>query len=1041
MSKGYGLTGAQQAPPVRGAFWRPDTIFRRGPMSENTSRPDSRPARLAQGGGDKPPPFRYGARMAGEIEARWQSRWEADGTFNAPNPAGPLSGGFDRMAGRPKFMIMDMFPYPSGAGLHVGHPLGYIATDVYARYLRMTGHNVLHPFGYDAFGLPAEQYAIDTGQHPVMTTEHNIATMRRQLRRLGLGHDRRRELATTDPGYYKWTQWIFLQIFNSWYDDRAGRARPVADLVAEFASGGREPMGEANPDGLSWAELSPAQRRQVVDGYRLAYIGTELVNWCPGLGTVLANEEVTADGRSDIGNYPVYRRPLRQWMLRISAYAQRLIDDLDRVDWPESVKIMQRNWIGASDGAVVDFLTAPDRGPGQEPLAPPQGRGGAVRISVFTTRPDTLPGATYLVLAPEHPLVDQLVASRWPEGTPHAWRYPQGAPTGSGSAEAVAAYQADAARLSDRQRTQEESGKTGVFTGSYVINSMTGQRIPVFVADYVLMGYGTGAIMAVPAHDDRDLAFARAFGLPVRAVLAPPAGWLASHGVAPGAPAHRWPAAFTGEGSYLDLGIPGLPRAATLRDGIDAAAGWLASRGFGQAARSYRLRDWLFSRQRYWGEPFPIVYDSTGLPVALPDSELPVTLPEMTDFRPRPQADETSEPEPPLARAVDWANPVLDLGDGPRRYRRELNTMPQWAGSCWYYLRYLEPANTARFTGEGAERYWLVPPGAAPGDGGVDLYVGGVEHAVLHLLYARFWHKVLYDLGQVSTREPFQRLVNQGYIQADAYLDARGMYVPAADVTAAPGGRFSYQGAPVTVRAGKMGKSKKNAVSPDDIYAAYGADTLRLYEMAMGPLNTDRPWRTDDIIGVHRFLQRLWRTVIDDHTGAPQVTDGPLGEATIRRLHATIKAVRRDLTAMRFHTAVARLIELGTHAARVAAAGPGVPRALAEPLVLMTAPFAPHIAEELWMALGHPRTLAYEPFPEFDEALAGEQMVTMPVQIDSKIRFLVQVPAAAQRDEIVAVVTAHPEYARWTQGKAVARLIIVPGRIANVVTRAPDSQP
>ena len=1007
-------------------------------MSENTSRPGSRPA---QGAGDEPPPFRYGARMAGEIEARWQSRWEADGTFHAPNPAGSLAGGFDRMAGCPKFMIMDMFPYPSGAGLHVGHPLGYIATDVYARYLRMTGHNVLHPFGYDAFGLPAEQYAIDTGQHPAVTTERNIAAMRRQLRQLGLGHDQRRELATTDPGYYRWTQWIFLQIFNSWYDDRAGRARPVAVLVAEFASGEREPVGEANPDGLPWDELSPAQRRQVVDGYRLAYIGTELVNWCPGLGTVLANEEVTADGRSDIGNYPVYRRPMRQWMLRISAYAQRLIDDLDRVDWPESIKIMQRNWIGASDGAVVDFPVAPHEGRAQAPGAPGQEPGAAARVSVFTTRPDTLPGATYLVLAPEHPMVDQLVADRWPEGTPPAWRYPQGAPAGAGPAEAVGAYRAIAARLSDRQRTQEEPGKTGVFTGSYVINPMTGERIPAFVADYVLLGYGTGAIMAVPAHDDRDLVFARAFGLPVRAVLAPPAGWLASHSLPPGAPATRWPAAFTGEGGYLDLGVPGLSRAATLRDGTEAAAGWLASRGFGRAARSYRLRDWLFSRQRYWGEPFPIVYDSTGLPVALPDSELPVTLPEMSDFRPRPQADETSEPEPPLARAVDWANPVLDLGEGRRRYRRELNTMPQWAGSCWYYLRYLDPANTARFTGEEEERYWLVPPGASPGDGGVDLYVGGVEHAVLHLLYARFWHKVLYDLGHVSTREPFQRLFNQGYIKADAYLDARGMYVPAGDVSAAPGGGFSYRGAPVTARAGKMGKSKKNAISPDDVYTAYGADTLRLYEMAMGPLDTDRPWRTDDIVGVHRFLQRLWRTVIDEQTGAPRVTDGPLDETAIRRLHATIKAVRRDIGAIRFNTAIARLMELGTHAAKVAAAGPGVPRALAEPLVLMTAPFAPHIAEELWAALGHPRTLAYEPFPEFDAALAAEQQVTLPVQIDGKTRFRVQVPAAAQRDEIAAAVTAHPEYARWTQGAVVARLVIVPGRIANVVTGAPAARP
>ena len=702
---------------------------------------------------------------------------------------------------------------------------------------------------------------------------------------------------------------------------------------------------------------------------------------------------------------------------------------------------MQRNWIGASDGAVVGFPVARGDGPGPAPGGRGQELDGAVRISVFTTRPDTLPGAACLVLAPEHPLVGHLVTGRWPEGTPPAWRYPQATPAGAGPAEAVAAYRAVAARLGDRQRAQQEPGKTGVFTGSYVINPMTGEQIPVFVADYVLTGYGTGAIMAVPAHDDRDLVFARAFGLRVRAVLAPPAGWLASHGLPPGAPASQWPAAFSGEGNYLDVRIPGLSRTATLRDGIEAAAGWLASRGFGRAARSYRLRDWLFSRQRYWGEPFPIVYDSTGLPIALPDSELPVTLPEMTDFRPRPQSDQASEPEPPLARAVEWANPVLDLGDGTHRYRRELNTMPQWAGSCWYYLRYLDPGDTARFTGEEAERYWLVPPGAAPGDGGVDLYVGGVEHAVLHLLYARFWHKVLYDLGHVSTREPFRRLFNQGYIQADAYLDARGMYVPAADVTAGPGGGFSYRGAPVTARAGKMGKSKKNAISPDDVYAAYGADTLRLYEMAMGPLDTDRPWRTDDIIGVHRFLQRLWRTVIDEQTGTARVTDRPLGETTINRLHATISAVRRDVTAMRFNTAIARLMELGTLAAKVAAAGPGVPRALAEPLVLMTAPFAPHIAEELWAALGHPQTLAYEPFPEFDEALAAEQVVTLAVQIDSKTRFRVQVPASAQQDEIAAVVTAHPEYARWTQDSSVARLVIVPGRIANVVTRAPGAPP
>jgi leucyl-tRNA synthetase len=971
--------------------------------------------------GDQPP-FRYGARLAAEIEARWQDRWESEGTFSTPNPSGPLAGDRGGAAGRPKFMIMDMFPYPSGAGLHVGHPLGYIGTDVYARYLRMTGHDVLHPFGYDAFGLPAEQYAIDTGQHPAVTTRDNIANMRRQLRRLGLGHDRRRELATTDPGYYKWTQWIFLQIFNSWFDDRANRARPVSGLVAEFASGEREPAGPANPARRPWAELDELARRKTVDSYRLAYISEEPVNWCPGLGTVLASEEVTADGRSDIGNYPVYRRPMRQWMLRITAYAERLIGDLDRLDWPERIKTMQRNWIGASNGATVEF-----------PLA---GREDT-RIGVFTTRPDTLPGATYLVLAPEHPLAGTLTAARWPEGTPSSWRNPQAGAASRGPAAAVAAYQQQAARLSDRQRAQAGDGKTGVFTGSYAINPMTGEQIPVFIAGYVLMGYGTGAIMAVPAHDDRDLAFARAFGLPARAVLEPPAGWFTSQGLAAGTPAIRWPAAFTGDGGYLDPGVPGLVYPSSgVQAGIEAATGWLTERGFGRRKRSYRLRDWLFSRQRYWGEPFPIVYDSDGLPVALAESALPVTLPDITDFRPRPQPDQLGDPEPPLARAVDWAEPVLDLGAGPRKYRRELNTMPQWAGSCWYYLRYLDPANTERFAGQEAERYWLVPPGAAPGDGGVDLYVGGVEHAVLHLLYSRFWHKVLYDLGHVSTAEPFQRLYNQGYIQADAYLDARGMYVPAAEVERSPEGGFSYRGEPVTARSGKMGKSLKNAVSPDDIYAAYGADTLRLYEMSMGPLDADRPWHTDDIIGVHRFLQRLWRTVIDEDSGVPRVTGAPLDEPTTRRLHQAIKAIRRDTEALRFNTAIARLMELGTHAAQVTAAGHGIPRALAEPLVLMTAPFAPHIAEELWSALGHPQTLAYHPFPRFDETLAAERSVTLPVQIDGKTRFRVTAPAGAREEDVASLVTTHPDYARWTGGRQVTRLVIVPDRIVNVVTRS-----
>jgi leucyl-tRNA synthetase len=662
----------------------------------------------------------------------------------------------------------------------------------------MTGHHVLHPFGFDTFGLPAEQYAIDTGQHPAVTVQHNAAVMRRQLRRLGLGHDRRREILTSDPSYYRWTQWIFLQIFNSWYDQGRGRARPVADLIAEFASGQRP-----TPDGRPWADLPAPEQRDVVDAHRLAYLAEEVVNWCPGLGTVLADEEVTAEGRSAVGNYPVHRRPLRQWMLRITSFAERLLADLSELDWPDRIKRLQQNWIG------------------------------------------------------------------------------------------------------------------------------------------------------------------------------PPGG-------------------------------------------------------------PYRMRDWLFSRQRYWGEPFPIVYDEAdpARPIALPEEMLPVTLPDMTDFRPQPQ-DDDSDPVPALARAragdASWAEVTLDLGDGPRRYRRELNVMPQWAGSCWYYLRYLDPFNDTALVGPDAERYWMRPAG-------VDLYVGGVEHAVLHLLYARFFHKVLYDVGVAGTTEPFGRLFNQGYILADAFTDARGLYVPATEVTARADG-WEYHGAPVTRRAGKMGKSLKNGISPDEVYDTYGADTLRLYEMAMGPLDGDRPWHTDDIVGMHRFLQRLWRLIVDETTGEtlldrPAVPGGlppaaqTLDPATARLLHRTIAKVREEFAALRFNTAIARLIELTAHASRLA----GVPRALAEPLVLMVAPLAPHIAEELWQRLGHPASLAYEPFPQADPALVAEASVTLPVLLDGKVRFTIEVPASAGQQDIAELLAGHPEYPRHD----VARLVIVPGKIVNVVLRRPD---
>jgi leucyl-tRNA synthetase len=972
-------------------------------------------------------PFRYGARLAAEIELRWQQRWQEEHTFYSANPRGPLAGGFEAVRDQPKFYVLDMFPYPSGIGLHVGHPLGYIGSDVFGRYLRMTGHHVLHTFGYDAFGLPAEQYAISTGQHPAVTIRANIATMRGQLRRLGMAHDPRREIATTDPGFYRWTQWIFLQIFNSWFDPDTGRARPIGGLIAEFETGQRQPG-----DGRTWADRSATQRQDLIDSYRLAYLATEPVNWCPGLGTVLANEEVTADGRSDVGNYPVFRRPLRQWMLRITAFADRLISDLDLVDWPESIKIMQRNWIGASDGADIDLPLVLDKTAVENTAH----NDAAGPVRVFTTRPDTLPGATFVVLSPEHPRLDRLVASEWPDGTPAAWRYPEGRgsePDWTPRA-AVAAYQAAAGRQ-QRGGTQ----KSGVFTGSYVVNPASGGKIPVFVADYVLMGYGSGAIMAVPAHDQRDLDFAREFGLPVQAVVQPPAPWLAERALAGGAPAEEWPEAYTGDGTYVNsasMGIGGSDSGA----GIQAAIQWLMRTGHGRRVRSYRLRDWLFSRQRYWGEPIPIVYDDDGRPIALPADALPVRLPEMTDFRPQPLADEFADPVPPLARAADWSEVELDLGDGPRRYRRELNTMPQWAGSCWYYLRYLDPDNDEALVDPEIERYWMTAAGAPPGEGGVDLYVGGVEHAVLHLLYARFWHKVLYDLGHVSTPEPFRRLYNQGYILADAFTDERGMYVPADEVVqaadgAAGSGSATYQGRPVTRRSGKMGKSLKNGVSPDDIYTAYGADTLRLYEMAMGPLDADRPWRTNDIVGVHRFLQRLWRSLVDEQTGALRVGDQDLDAETLRLLHHTIMVVRKDFEALRFNTAIARLMELTTHAAKVAGPAGTLPAALAEPLVLMVAPLAPHIAEELWSRLGHAGSVAYAAFPEADPALAAAPVVTLPVQINGRARFTIEVPADASPELIEQMVADNPGLDRHIRGMTVHRMIVVPGKIVNVVAR------
>ncbi|HEU4910651.1 MAG TPA: leucine--tRNA ligase [Actinomycetes bacterium] len=954
-------------------------------MSETAPRP------AGDTTSDPETPYRYTAALAAEIEKRWQDRWEREGTFEAPNPSGPL-GDPERVAARPKKYVLDMFPYPSGIGLHVGHPLGYIATDVHGRYKRMTGHNVLHALGYDAFGLPAEQYAVQTGQHPKVTTEANIATMRAQLRRLGLAHDPRRSVATTDVDFYRWTQWIFLQVYNAWYDPEQDRARPIAELEAELAAGTR-----ALPDGLAWPELDEQERRRVVDSHRLAYLSHSPVNWCPGLGTVLANEEVTADGRSERGNFPVFKRDLRQWMMRITAYAERLLGDLEDLDWPESIKLMQRNWIGRSEGAVVAF-------PSEAGL-----------IEVFTTRPDTLFGATFMVLAPEHPMVDLLTSGAWPDGVPPQWT--RGAAT---PRDAVEGYRRATELRTDLERQTEGREKTGVFSGAFATNPVTGTAIPVFVADYVLMGYGTGAIMAVPGQDERDWEFAERFGLPIVRTVQPPEGWEGE--------------AYVGEGPAVNSSNDSISL-----DGLDVVTAkariidWLEQRSAGRRTTTYKLRDWLFSRQRYWGEPFPIVYDEHGMPRALPESMLPVELPEIDDYSPQTFAEDDvhSEPVPPLGRKEDWVDVELDLGDGPKRYRRETNTMPQWAGSCWYELRYLDPTNDERFVDPDVERYWMGPQG--PGHtGGVDLYVGGVEHAVLHLLYARFWHKVLHDLGHLSSSEPFHRLFNQGYIEAYAYTDERGSYVPAEEVSedVVDGVvTYSWNGRPVTRTYGKMGKSLKNMVTPDEMCDAYGADTFRLYEMSMGPLDQSRPWETRAVVGSHRFLQRLWRNVVDEETGRTRVVDDAPDDETRRLLHRTIDRVRHDMENMGNNTAIARLIELNNHVVKLGTTH----REVAEAMTLMVAPLAPHLAEELWSRLGHDASLAYEPFPVADPELLKLASVTCVLQVAGKVRDRIEVSPEVSEDELRRLALASEAVLRTLDGRDVRTVVVRAPRLVNVV--------
>ncbi len=935
------------------------------------------------------------------IEPKWQQRWDVEQTFRAWNPgdsvpAGHPFGARHDLAGKtpsaaelpPKFYILDMFPYPSGAGLHVGHPEGYTATDILARYRRAQGLNVLHPMGWDSFGLPAEQYAVKTGQHPRKTTEENIANFTRQIKSLGFSYDWSRELATTDPDYFRWTQWIFLQLYNAWVDPETGKAEPISTL--------RFPAGCDTED----------QKRAYRDSKRLAFVSEAPVNWCPELGTVLANEEVI-DGKSEVGGFPVIRRPMKQWMLRITALAERLLTDLDTIEWSDSLKEMQRNWIGRSEGALVDF----------------QLDGSAAKVTVFTTRPDTLFGATYMVLSPEHARVKEI--------------------TTADQAGAVKQYQEFAAGRSDLERTELAKEKTGVFTGAHAVNPVNGAKIPVWIADYVLASYGTGAIMAVPAHDERDFEFAEKFDLPVVQVVQPPDAKTDWKG-------------FTEDGTAVnstgpDVSLDGLPTVEAKK----TITAWLGAKGLGKKTVNFKLRDWIFSRQRYWGEPFPIVWkrDASGVlhHEALPESALPLLPPALEDYKP------TADGQPPLARATDW----LNLPDGSVR---ETNTMPQWAGSCWYYLRYADNKNSSAFVSPEVESYWMgtaagcklkvegcktnaaaaepatcnlqpatsssLQPATRSATPGVDLYVGGTEHAVLHLLYARFWHKVLFDLGHVSTAEPFHKLVNQGII-----LGEDGQ---------------------------KMSKSRGNVVNPDDVLAEFGADAFRLYEMFMGPLQDVKPWNTRGVEGVYRFLGRVWRLFVDERsetayelaevTADAEQKKGLLGlidldarisdiapePAQLKALHACIKKVTEDLDALRFNTAISTMMIFVNEAMT----WPTKPASVLRPFLQLLAPFAPHLAEELWDRLhaalsAQPGTgapsLGYAAWPKFDPALLVEDTLEIPVQVNGKLRDVIRVPAGATHDELEAAARAAEKAQPFLAGKTIKKVIVVPKKMVNLI--------
>ncbi len=1005
------------------------------------------------------------------IESKWQAYWAEHKTFKTPNPGDP---GFD--SDKPKYYVLDMFPYPSGAGLHVGHPLGYTATDVVARYKRMQGFNVLHPMGYDSFGLPAEQYAIQTGVHPAITTRKNIKNMRRQLKMFGFSYDWDRELATSEPDYYKFTQWIFTLMFNSWFDPRVQAAKPISELekaLADGTLGVTEALTVAMDAGnVAWGSLDDAQKRAVINGERLAFIDEVAVNWCPALGTVLANEEVTNEGRSERGDHPVYRRPLRQWMLRITKYADRLLTDLDLVSWPDATNLMQRNWIGRSVGGEVDFpiVTADEVDPASWLVQRQNGypaKPEANVIRIYTTRPDTLFGATYMVLAPEHPLVEKITTAE--------------------QRHAVDAYVTEARHKSDLARTAESKEKTGVFTGAHAMNPVNGERIPVWVADYVLMGYGTGAIMAVPGGDTRDFEFAKQFDLDIIAVVDPTTEWAEKEARLPKgtleeirsaataalkSSVERWKregvdrsshvtfaekyldeagaddvlssddirrmyvasprvfaAPFTGEGEAIQSPAGETPlgdRGCSLNglktaDAKNAILDWLEANGVGRRAVNYKLRDWIFSRQKYWGEPFPVLHSDDGATEALGLDALAVTLPEMEKFAPDPVADDDAEtmPKPPLARAAEW----MSVDRDGQSWTRDVNTMPQWAGSCWYYLRFLDPTNDARFCDEAAEKYWMP----------VDLYVGGAEHAVLHLLYARFWHKVLFDHGYVSTPEPFGKLVHQGMVQAFAYKDKTGRLLSNDVVEERDEGKYTHRetGESVTQIVAKMSKSLKNIVNPDEIIDEFGADTFRLYEMFMGPLEASKPWNTRDVPGLYKLLQRAWRLVVDEQTGAlsARLVDGEPDVEQNRILHKTIKGVTEDIEQMKFNTAIARMFEFVNELTPREQRN----RSVIERFVLLMGPFAPHVAEELWQRLGHAETLTYERWPAFDPALAKDDEVEIAVQVKGKVKARIMVSADADEKALEAAAMADEKIQSEIADKTVRKVIVVKGRLVNIV--------